>query len=379
MKIPKYGYTALIAAIIAMATLAGCSNDDSVQPSAPEDDGIAILSLKINLLQSQPGLSSHATRVGEEYESDKWAANDGEKMHTVRVIILNSDGFVEHNSLWDLTSAPDVTATGREFPVTANDTKKIILVANEAYATLTLPDGTKIPAADYFNSFSAAAGSFADLVTLAKITFNTADNKALSGYDGCIASPLSMSAVHEYHIGDPGENYSATFTIHRAAVKYTYRFTNTDTMSHTIDAVMVNNVASDQYFFPNADYTDDGQYFLSAYRTPADAGARILRLETALTVKAGETVELSPLYFPEGIVADADNPYSTAFYFDGIFSGWSALKWSMPQTPENLNLMTDLPRNTHVIVNVKFAFAHFAIDYTVCPWNETEVDLPSFN
>jgi len=90
-------------------------------------------------------------------------------------------------------------------------------------------------------------------------------------------------------------------------------------------------------------------------------------------------MEVGPFYFPEGVVLDDGNAYGTGLTFDRYFSGWNNLKWAMPQTPDNQYLMTDMPRNTHVIVNVTFAFTHFAIDYEVCPWNNREADIPSFN
>ena len=76
------------------------------------------------------------------------------------------------------------------------------------------------------------------------------------------------------------------------------------------------------------------------------------------------------------------NPYRIAFTFDERNSGWLPLKWSVPQTPETTELMTDLPRNTHVIVNVTLmpeVPVQFTIDYTICPWTEHEINIPEFN
>ena len=71
-------------------------------------------------------------------EADKAAANDGEKINTLRVIILDGDKRVEHNSLWTLDS-PDIQKTGMRFKVKANDTKTIVLVANEAGTVIDVP------------------------------------------------------------------------------------------------------------------------------------------------------------------------------------------------------------------------------------------------
>lgn len=348
------------------------------KPQPDPDDDIVLLSIKINLSNTDSS-TSMATRTGEEYEPDKWAANDLEKMHTVRVIILNSAGFVEHNSLWDLTAAPDIKATGEDFPVTAPDDKTILLFANEQWAKVREPDGSVLPASEYLSGLSAHAGVKADMTEIRAITHSLADNTS-STNPNCLAGPLAMSAIHSYHVDKDRDKYSATFNIHRAAVKYTYRFTNQDTEeSHSVDNISINNIAGRQYLFPNADFTDESQMFFSEYRTPAGAGRQIVVLNTGRTINPGETLELGPFYFPESEVVESTSPYSTAFTFDGIYTGWCDLNWAVPQFPDKTALMTDLPRNTHVIVNVKFSYSKYIINYTVCPWDSHEVDLPDFN
>lgn len=364
--------------LLAAVGLGGCGSSDS--PLEKDGEGVAVLSLKIDLAGHQPRHDYAPTRIGEEYEPDKEAANEREKINTVRIIIVDSSGILEHNSLWDLTASPDIAVTGQEFPVKANDTKDIILVANEANAVITLGDGNVVNASDYFRSLNPAVGQYVDVSDFSDITYTAADNQADAKYADCLAGPLPMSAMHKYHIGANDTRYSATFLIHRAAVKYTYRITNKDDRSHTVDDIRINNVASRQYFFPDAVFTDDKQYFFSSYATPSGAGAREVTLVTSKKISPRETVELGPFYFPEGMSVTERDVYGTGLTFDGFFSGWSALKWSMPETPGNLNVMTDMPRNTHVVVNVTFTFAHFGIDYTVCPWNAyDEVDIPSFN
>lgn len=367
---------ALAAVIVMMMACVSCASEKE----EPRDSDMAILSIRINLANAvSPAAEMPPTRVGEEYEPDKFPANDLEKMHTVRIIIVDSSGTVEHNSLWNLAVSPDVTATGRDFPVSSNEMKRILLVANEAQAMLTLPDGKTVSASEYFQNLKASVGASVDFDQLKSLTHTVELNNSGSEYGECLHGPLAMSAIHEYYIGNR-PRYSATFTIHRAAVKYTYRITNLDTKAHNVDYIKADNISSGQYFFPDADFTDETQYFHTAYRTPAGAGRREVTLPLDSRVGAGETVEFGPFYFPEGTVTSEENPYRTAFSFDGVFTGWRTLEWAMPQTPGLIAAMTDLPRNTHVIVNVAFSFSSFTVDYTVCPWNvHDNIEIPPFN
>lgn len=365
---------ALTGGIIMMVLLAtGCSRDNLTDSPS---DGMTVLQLRVRL--NRPDKSGPASRVGEEYEPDKQPANNGEKMHTARIIIFDARGRVEHNTLWDLTAAPDIEARGQDFPVKANETKTIVLVANEDNAVVTDHNSNTMPATEYFRQFNANIGAVADFEAMNNLQLQRLENS--DNIDSQqLQTPLAMSAVHQYFIG-PGTHYSATFTIHRAAVKYTYRITNNDRKkTHTVNSIGINNVADTEYFFPQADFTDDMQFFWSAYRTPEQTG-RELTFKVDRTIPAGQTVEIGPFYLPEGHnVAEGQRPYATAITFDGMDMGWRDIEWSIPQMPGQTDVMTDLPRNTHVIVNVSLNHTDFTIGYTVCPWSIHTTDIPSFN
>ncbi|MGM9860869.1 MAG: hypothetical protein ACI31C_08960 [Muribaculaceae bacterium] len=351
-----------VAAMI-LINAAGCSH------RATEDSpaGTAILSLRINL--NRPVDS--ASRAGE-YDTYKQPLDDGEKMHTVRVIIVAAAGYVEHNSLWDLTT-PDVEVVGGDFPVKTGETKHIILVANEEWVTIT-DEGVDYPAAEYFKALRASEGAWVDIERLRALTMKRTAND-----DGneCLTSPLAMSAIHTYYIGTDAERYNATFTIHRAAAKYTFRITNNDdTADHVLNSVAINNVSSSQYFFPNAAFSDADQYFWDSYSTPSDDITEDIVFPTDLTIPAGESVEIGPFYLPESV---SGATYKAGFTIDGAFAGWHDINWYKPETPDDLSTMTDLPRNTYVVVNVSININEWSVDYTVCPWWVHNIDIPSYN
>lgn len=357
-----------------LTALTACSHSGEDEP---RPDDTAVLSLRIRLNRPDAG-ASRAT--GDEYEADKKAAGDAERMHTLRIIIAGADGKAEHNTLWDLSANPDVEFVGQDYPVKANEQKTIILVANEAGVTLTKADGTKIDATSYLRSIDASIGSAVDMDELRQLTMQADDN---SDGKGCLKTPTAMTAIHYYYVAGAKRNYKATFYIHRAAVKYSFRFTNSDSKkTRTVGSVSVNNFASGQYFFPDFDFTDATQLFWNSYNTPAGVTVAEKTLESGITLAPGETRELASVYVPEGGAAATDNPYKIAFTVDDRNSGWLPLNWSMPQTPETTQLMTDLPRNTHVIVNVTLTPEtpmSFTIDYTICPWTELEINIPDFN
>lgn len=352
----------MLAAFVLAAALQSCGSDSEPVPGGT---GRSLLRLHV-------GLSSEGTRASE---ADKLPAGAGEKMQSLRAIIIGAGGFTEHNVKWDLSADPDIVHTTKAFDVRSDETKTIVFVANEEGKTIVLPDGTKTDAEEYFSGIDAAAGEKVDVDELRGITFQTADNST----DGkTLDTPLAITAIHEYYIGDAPQ-YSASFYIHRAAVKYSYRFINKSaTHDAVINSVSINNVASRQYLFPDADFTDATQLFWDAYRTP-DASGSELEVPVNVTVKAGETYNMPPVYLPEGHASTADAPYMTGFRIDGSFLGWQNLQWHIPENTSGLTLMTDLPRNTHVIVNVAFNYLEFDISYTICPWVESEIKIPDFN
>lgn len=364
----------LCMAAILTAVTAGCAHSGSADDGPVSDEPVT-LRLHIKL-DTRGGDIAGSRATGDEYEPDKLPLDDRERMHTVRVIILDNTNVVEHNTFIDLTARPGTEAETVALLVKSSQTKTIILVANEKNAVITLPDGTSRGAADYFASLDAASGSIVDMKALRGIVMTLADNA-----DGdCLAAPLAMSAIHTYYIGKE-PSYRASFTIHRAAVKYTFRFRNNDPDgSHIVNSVSINNVASRQYFFPDADFTDGtDQMFWTAYRTPDSSGSD-MNFDTKLILQPdGKIVEAGPFYLPEGHNSDDTAPYRVGFTVDGRFIGWRDLHWSIPQTPDDTSLMTDLPRNTHVIVNVTFNYSSFEIDYTVCPWAESQITIPPFN
>lgn len=357
-----------------------CSGDPY---GAPDSPATTMLTIRVNLA------GETASRA---MEADKEAANNGEKMNTLRVIILDGDMVVEHNSLWTL-STPDVQKTGLRFKVKANDLKTIIFVANEAGTVINIPatgaDGattyTAVDVAEYFGRLNPTVGMKADLDEMRGITMDLERNLHEGtgpGKGKMLRSPLAINDIHTYAIGNAPE-YNATFYIGRAAVKYTFRITNNDkTQDHRLTSLTIGRVAPVQYFFQNAVFTDDNHFFWSDYSVPLEAGSA-----AAVTIPCGDlvlpknsTTEVGPFYFPEG--GRYADPYTVGLAVDGPDMGTFPIYWKIPEqlgTSEAGEPMTDLPRNTHVITNITLNYREVNLQYTVCPWQEYDIDIPGFN
>lgn len=332
------------ALLLSGAVAASCSQNrtETEEPSDPA--GTAVLALNVS-----------ATDLSEESAP----LLSQEMMHSLRLIVLDSEGYAEHNILLDLSDAPCMTKEIAEFKVKAPDTKTVILVANEAGAAIMRPDGVRIPAGEYFGAISATAGQFVDLAEIRSLLIARSD----------ISLPLPMTEVHTVTIGREPYIYRR-LPIVRAASKYTFHITNTDPRnSRTIDAVSLSHAARRSLFFPPP----------GASGTADAGGEDVLSVECGLTVGPGATLDLAPIYVGEGLSAPETEPYAAGLTVDGKDLGLKPLEWSAPDTPESVSLMTDLPRNTHVVVNIRLTMTDFSIRYTVCPWNQETIDVPSFD
>lgn len=332
----------------------------SCRSGRDDDPGTGIATLRLRIELEIPGQSTRG---------DSDPANDGERMHTLRIIIVDGDGYVEHNSVWDLRANPAIAVTGKEYRVKANDLKTVVLVANEGSTILRKPDGSSITATDYLRGLSAAAGVHVDIDDLQKMIMKRNDNSIANG---SLPLPLAMSAIHSYYIG--GEDlYEANFLVHRAAVKYLFRFNNHTDHAFTLQNVRITNVTQGQFFFPNAVFTRPDQSEFSSYTTP-DNKAENLTLTADTEIPAKSIAEYGPVYFPEGICTDAKNPYAVGFTIQNVTSDMYTLTMNdSGKTP-----MTELARNTYIIVNVNMTMNSFTLNYTICPWTSLNIDIPSF-
>ncbi len=340
-----------------------CSSDEA--PVVPAGDNTySNLVLRVSL----PGTAqTDALTRADDFdvfvnERDKWGIA-GENIESLRVMILDSKGNVEVNAYYpELT---DATQAGKyEYRVLNHDTKTIILLANEEGYTITTPDGQKQSAFAYFDALHV--NSFVDMTDLQAITLSLADNADTADSHGqSLRKPLPISAIHTERIDTDEENeyVEREYVMHRAAVKYSFRVINNSVYDHTLEGIRINRVADREFLFPNAKYTtnDMGHQVIESYQTPDGTvdgeysyEGFSVKLDKQMSQKGMKAREVACIYVPEG--KTIDELYKVSITLNGApLDMWGELKWRMPGQADSEATnkpMTDLPRNTHVVVNI---------------------------
>lgn len=348
-------------AVAVMLALAGCAADTpSIEPAG--EYSRLVMSVALPGPVADRPAAAPALRSGFENfdnEQDKWGVK-GENIEQLRIIILDSDGSVEHNNLYSDLS--DATLAGAyEYKVRNNDLKTVILLANEKDYLLD-EEGMEIVGGThslsvYLNSF--AVNTRLDVDELKALTValkqNSPDDKGLS-----LKTPLPISAIHTEYIATTPENETVerTYTMHRAAVKYSFRIINKSNYDHKLEGIRINRIADREFLFPNATYTTNelGHQVIESYSTPSTAREQAYENSGfSLSLPKGMTqaVQAMPaIYVPEGLSGEEAQQVSIAL--DGApLEIWKDLEWLMPGEENPVaRPMVDLPRNTHVVVNI---------------------------
>lgn len=108
-----------VIAWFAILLIAGCGRTSDEEP-IPGDSVLTNFSISVSLFD----ISSPVTRASGNYTA---AANDREKMRTLRIIVVRPNGKVEHNRFLNLKAAVELYQD-ENFRVTANETKRIYLI-----------------------------------------------------------------------------------------------------------------------------------------------------------------------------------------------------------------------------------------------------------
>lgn len=372
------------------------------------------LHIDLNVIGSV-GNPRRTTRAynGTRSDYDGSPESDDELLHSVRIIIIDGDGHVEHNTFWDLSSDPAVLVQGNSFPVKPNDSKTIIFIGNERYCNVTdNSTGETVNLGTYFRRLLPMYGDNRDVINTDalknNLTIDLAEN--LWAGDGTehgeeLNRPLPATAIYEgVRITDEPDQ-SAKFWMHRAAVKFYFEIVNNSNKSRSFSGIWLENMAESEYLFYHAQFSDPitsawdkglSEYIEGTYSPFAAAGLKPVEIpipEADRTVPARGTLKVGPIYLLEGCV----DPAYTEFYRDtkrdGI--GYRVLLAESSTTAGGTGngeytliknsdgkAMTDLPRNHCIIVKGKYTPTEpkpLSFNYTVCEWDEYETDIPEYN
>lgn len=218
-------------AAFALPFMVACS---SREESLPEEISEAILYLNIEPV----GL----TRAGTA------TLPDNEKMHSVRVVVLDKNMTIEHNKYYGLEDAQD-----RKFitlKVKPNEKKMIYLFANEESVSsvggVIIPGGGTALAA-FFNSYKVGDSNF-----------NVEVDKLYFTPDYTNGNPIPMSSMYEIDIPEKGV-IEETFYVVRVATKFTVNFFNWRVEDVTVENFSIESHADRNFLMAHVSSYPDTQ------------------------------------------------------------------------------------------------------------------------
>lgn len=311
------------------------------------------------------------TDAEEEYYKDALASC--EEMHRLRFVVVRPDGTVEHNRLLNLYN-PAERYGYESFEVVGGETKTVYLFVNES-----TNDGSYGP---FEVKADNATTTKYDLnqIEVGK-SFPTDDIKALvikladGESEWPSSNPLPMNGIGEVDVPKTGF-VQKTMYVTRAAVKFTYRFTNKTSQDYTLRGLTIDKVTDKEYYMPNnptpalKDVTKDNPitdltiYPETVYKTYSK--------EYSFSIPSGCTKKVLPsIYQLEGkynaAVTDGTQRYKTSITLDGGVGTLEAFLKGLP----------NLVRNTHAVVDITINESNITWEVDVIPYSSVEL-RPSF-
>lgn len=303
-------------------------------------------------------------------------AHDGEKIQTLRIVIVRPDGTVEHNRYMDFQGAVQkayMEVSDIAFKVVGPEQKKVYLFVNENSVKEDVTGATTKTVNYDFNSLEVGnqfpAAQIADL----KISlFDSYDTVPCA--DSPVTAALPMSECHTVQM--PARDHHVDLYVTRAAVKFTYLFDNQTTQPYSLSQLTISKGSRLEYYMPQITYTGDPfttAFSVQNYTVPNinNNDYYIFRRFAAdaqpVALAAGEVTALESFYLLEGKyedpgkVVDEDGRqlnYSMSATLNGI-----VYESYFPDVPW-------LPRNTHVVtvITIRDHSVNWTVD--VYPYGE---------
>ncbi len=343
----KYGVVALVLGVL----LCGCSIY-SKEGDIPVAENTSKVKLGVSV-----ALTDGAAFLGLQSRGPlAEAVSDGEKMQTLRIIIVRPDGTVEHNRYYDFHQVPTTYFATAQFEVVGGETKKVYLFANE---------NTKFNSGRKVANYDFAAIKVGEQFPTNDITgkdIETDETSLIEVNDALtqMALPLFMSECHSVIVPEKKDK-NVELIIVRAAVKFTFRIINTSNEPLALNQLTISKLARREYLLPKdvvyaTEPSEDGTTitYIESYKVPMPGNNEHYNFKATFADKTvpaksatgsnGEVV-LDPIYLLESNYND-DSSTEGRNYKISLTVG--------DETYENgyFNNLTALPRNTHVVVDV---------------------------
>lgn len=352
----KY-FKALTAAAAALVLCSGCNIWD-------RDEMLSELTISVTVSNTPDAPLSRATINPSDYVG---AMHDGEKMQTLRIIIVRPDGTVEHNRYLDFRGASSgayLSVENVSFEVYGPEEKTVYLLVNEEATRTDAVSGQTVRIVDYdFAALTPGTAFPKQEINNLQINLNSSDEELPS-------EALPMSECHTIKM--PASDHHADLFVTRATVKFTYLIENTSGVEHTLSALTISKGSNIEYYIPRTEYIGDplqGSFEISDYSVPNTGSNNNYYIfektfeNKPITVSGdmgNHITTLKSIYLLEGKYTDSNDArnYSMSLTIDG--------KTYSEYFPE----VSTLPRNTHVVVCV--TIGQYDLEWTVdvIPYNE---------
>ena len=366
----------IIRHILALAALwmavAGCNIWGDYGP----EDGMSELSISVSV-SNTPAMPTKAVDVNpNDYIG---ALNDGEKIQTLRIVIVRENGVIEHNRYLDFYG--DIQRAYTEvnniiFKVYGPETKEVYLFVNENTLQTAVSGGTK-KLVDYdFDALTPGSAFPEEEISSLLVTLTQNDEEV----------PLALPMSEHHTIEMPASDYHADLYVTRASTKFTYIFDNQSNVDLSLEGLTISKASRKEYYMPRVTYTgipltsteysvddyevpnvENNEYYV--FRKTYQGGVSIPANTVTSKLADGSPINL---YLLEGKYTDAASDgknYSMSVTLNGtVYSSY------FPELPQ-------LPRNTHVVVLISFKDygtgmdVHWTVD--VYPYEEVWLE-PGF-
>lgn len=354
----------IIFVLVCAAAFVSCASD-APDPAVNGSGGKVRLLLRVGINAPAGETAGSRAAAGEypdgyPYEFED-AATVYEGINTLRVIIVDARGVIEHNKV---STFPDrIPVNGdlygdMEFGVKGDETKRVYLIANEA---------SIVPAVDWTQY---DAGSHLTETEMTKLVmYRDWTGKTASPYidnTGVDKSYVPMTEFFDVKIKaaeGEGTVQSETLFITRAVVKFSFFAQSSSPVgeSFRISSITFNSVMEKSYLIPNETSYLPAKYPLSpnfkrvvtAFETPGFSGNRvepIVFTPASFGFNAnGSTTAYENHYSPELYYCETRNSNAGDTYTVNCTVEWGDSQTTETQTVQLPNLPS-FPRNTHVKV-----------------------------
>ena len=373
----------LVFLLVSILCISSCKEDSeaALKPSSGKANMVTLdLTVSVDELLN-PSIQSRTFDGDSTFEP---ATSPYELLHTLRVIICHPDGRIEHNRRVDVDGAQNsISSDELKFKVVAGELKTIYLIGNEDYLVSLL--STEESVGNYFDTFMV--DDIFKKIEVENLLLSMPGNApVIDNSDEALNKQyIPMSECFDVHVPYPiaTEDFlqSANLFITRSLIKFSFNIkVDTEFPKGTfLDGIKIAGLGNCSYFLPRDTWYNPPKYtpsdnsyggrFIDYFSVPSDVDDKYCVFRSLIPVdmsKVGETQLAPQSYLPE----TKDGKYVVSLLFTGNDELSELLGTQQLE-------LTEIPRNTHVKVNITFRTHEISATVDLVPYIGVTLD-PTF-